>query len=618
MCGIIGLASVTPVIEQPQWIIDGAASIIHRGPDSSGFWSSENKTVHLGHRRLAIIDLSKDGHQPMTYQNKQLTIVFNGEIYNYKSLKTYLQKQGYSFKSNSDTEVILASYLEWGLEFLKKLNGVFALCLYDEQTKDIILARDRAGEKPLFYYKDSTSLRFCSELKGLMEDKSIPREIKPSSMDEYFHMGFISRDSCILKGFNKLKPGSAYKLNLKTNEVKQWEYWSLPEYNPIESENELLNELESLLTDSINLQLESSDVTTGVLLSGGVDSSLITALASKGRSNLKTYNVSFPDYQDYDEAPHARIISNHFSTNHSELKITNINLDSLPLLARQFDEPMADSSMLPTFLLTKEISKECKVALGGDGGDELFGGYGHYSNLHWQNDKLNSIPSQVRKFIGWSTLNFVPMGLKGRNYLEALNLDPAKEVPFIYSFFDSKYRQSLFKKKYKYYNSEKNLQHRFRSERDIIQRLTRMDFNSYLPEDILVKIDRTSMLNSLELRAPFLDHRVIDFAFEKIPSSLKANNTDKKILLKKLAKKILPEQFDFNRKQGFSIPLSDWLKSEKTRGYFESVLLDEACPFCPKVIKNLLSLQNRGYMNEERIFSLLIFELWRKTYNVSI
>lgn len=620
MCGIVGYISNKPVHDK-SFLQKANDKLIHRGPDGAGIWWSDDNCIGLGHRRLAIIDLSEGGQQPMSDYNKELTIVFNGEIYNYQDIKTELIKQGYIFRTKSDTEVILNSYKCWGVNCLEHLNGMFAFVIYDNRNKKAFVARDRAGEKPFFYTLNSGSLLFASELKALMSYENLDRKIDIESLDCYLSMGYIPGDKCILKGVSKLPPAHAMEYSVETGQIHIWKYWQLPQYagtNDTSNEIELLNQLEFLLEDSVSKQL-IADVPVGVLLSGGVDSSLVTAMAVRSTSKVKTFTIRFPGHIRFDETEHARMIAKHFQTEHIELDALQSTFDLMPLLARQFDEPIIDSSMIPTFLVSKLVREHCTVAIGGDGGDELFGGYGHYDRLLWMQKKFKNIPHFLRDPLALIAESILPVGFKGKNWLQSLSVDLENGLPLIASYFDKASRRKLINSSVGLtFSGEIIRNSRIPSNKDLLQRATRMDFENYLPEDILVKVDRASMLNSLEIRAPFLDYRLIEFAYRNVPSFQKTTPGSKKILLKKLCTRILPSEFDKNRKQGFSIPLESWLKNGPWLEYFKEVLLgSDDVIFNRKSIEGLLNGQLNGRSNSERLFSLVLLELWRKEYNIT-
>jgi len=624
MCGIIGIASLSQN-DSRDWLVAGRDAMAHRGPDDAGVWWSEDGRVGLGHRRLAIIDLSPAGHQPMQDATGGLTIVFNGEIYNYRDLQQELITKGHAFRSHSDTEVILAAYREWGTGCLARLNGMFAFALYDAMQKSILLARDRAGEKPLFYTLADGDLRFASELKGLLADPGSSRRINPEALDLYLAMGYVPGERCMIQGMNKLPPAHALLFDLAKGSTRIWRYWQLPEPPTLSSadsrdEQGLLDELEALLEDAVRRQLVA-DVPVGVLLSGGVDSSLITAMAVRASSQVKTFTVGFTGFGKYDETEHARLIARHFGTEHIELNAGQVSPDLLPLLARQYDEPMVDSSMIPTYLVSQLVKQHCTVALGGDGGDELFGGYAHYNRLLWTKEKIGWMPLALRRAIAYSAGAVLPSGFKGRNCLQSLGCDLNHALPLAAVLFDGAARRKLM-------NGASGAHWPLVAERiwgsrvpaadDFLQRITRMDFENYMAEDILVKIDRASMLNSLELRAPLLDYRIIEFAFGRVPSRMKTTSKQRKILLKKLAAQLLPPEFDQQRKQGFSIPLGDWLKSGPWRDCFHEILLDKQCIFDKKAVTGLIRGQDQGRNNNERLFGLVLFELWRREYRMAM
>ena len=624
MCGIIGIASFS-ANESRAWLKTGRDAMSHRGPDDAGEWWSTDGCVGLGHRRLAIIDLSAAGHQPMQDDSGLLSIAFNGEIYNYRELQKELIGKGHTFRSHSDTEVILKAYLEWGVECLERLNGMFALALYDIAKQRLFLARDRAGEKPLFYALADGELRFASELKGLLADPNSSRGIDPEALDLYLAMGYVSGDRCIIKGVNKLPPAHALIFDLAKGDAQVWRYWKFPA--PPDPENEgrldsqgLLNELEVLMEDAVAKQL-AADVPVGVLLSGGVDSSLITAMAVRASSNVKTFTVGFPSFGKYDESEHARLIAEHFGTEHIELNADHITPDLLVSLARQYDEPMIDSSIVPTYLLCQLVRQHCTVALGGDGGDELFGGYAHYNRLLWTKEKFERMPGALKNTIASIARVALPVGFRGRNWLQSLSSDLNTGLPLMASFFEGSARRQLMgcgTNATWPLVAEGILSSRVPEVDDLLLRATRMEFENYMPEDILVKVDRASMLNSLEMRSPLLDYRIIEFAFGKVPSHMKTTANHRKILLKQLAAKLLPPTFDLKRKQGFSIPLATWLKGGPWRDFFHEILLDEQCLFDRKTVISLIRGQDRGMHNQERLFGLVMFELWRREYQVSL
>lgn len=620
MCGIVGIAGTAPQPDRA-WLPIARDTLIHRGPDDFGEWWSGCGRVGLAHRRLSILDLSPLGHQPMHSGAQGLSIVFNGEIYNFAELRRELEQVGHGFRSHSDTEVLLAAYAQWGTECLSRLNGMFAFALFDAPRQRLFLARDRAGEKPLFYRLDGGFLWFASELKALMAHPALPRRIDPEALDCYLAMGFVPGERCILEGYSKLPPAHAMTFDLREGAATVWRYWQLPELHASAAtvdETSLLDELEALLEDAVGRQLVA-DVPVGILLSGGMDSSLVTAMAVRHSYKVRTFSIGFPGHGKLDESPHARLIASHFGTEHVELMAEPTNADLLPTLARQFDEPLVDSSMFPTWLVSRLVRQHCAVALGGDGGDELFAGYGHYSRLLWMQRHLSQVPGCLRRAVAQGAQRFLPAGFKGRNYLQELHLDLRHSLPLLASYFDATTRRRLLGDRRSHMLGAARIREASIPQQvDLLQRATRMDFGNYLAEDILVKVDRASMLNSLEVRAPLLDHRVIEFAFSRVPSHLKATEREKKVLLKRLAARVLPPKFDRQRKQGFMIPLADWLKAGPFRDLFWDTLTSRDCLFDATTVLGLLKGQDRGLDNGERLFALVQFELWRKIYSASL
>ena len=405
-----------------------------------------------------------------------------------------------------------------------------------------------------------------------------------------------------------------------TGECRVQPYWTLPEYCPAQTadETELVDELETLLESAVRRQLVA-DVPVGVLLSGGLDSSLITAMAARTGTGVKTFTIRFPGHAAFDETEHARLIARHFHTEHIELDAQEGTADLLPRLARQVDEPMGDSSVIPTFLVSQLVRQHCTVALGGDGGDELFGGYGYYPKLQSLQRHTRFVPSALGKLVAAATTRFMPLGFgggNGRAWLQALGGDMRRGLPLIGNVFDPLARARLMAGHDAWpLVAEAAHQAAIPASSDIIDRATRLDFSHYLAEDILVKVDRMSMLNSLELRAPMLDRALIAFAMGKVPASLKVAGGERKILLKRLAARVLPAQFDLHRKQGFSIPLNQWLQRGPFRELFREVLLDEGASFDRGFLESLLAGQAKGRNNGERLFALVMFELWRKHYD---
>lgn len=624
MCGIVGIASRNSPV-QMDVLARMRDTMTHRGPDDAGAWVAENGCAALAHRRLAIIDLSSGGHQPMMDEKGDLCIVFNGEIYNYRELRHVLEQAGHQFRTASDTEVVLTAYRTWGVDCLSRLNGMFAFGLYDKVEKRLFLARDRAGEKPLFYAHLSGRFMFASELKALLADSTFPRELDVTALQFYLAYGYVPGELCILNRVQKLGQGQALLYDLETERIQRWHYWSppAPAPDPSVSPEELEEELESLLLDSVRLRM-IADVPIGILLSGGIDSSLITAMAARvSATPVKTFTISFPGHGAYDEGPYAKMVAEHFGTDHLELAAEPASVELLPDLARQYDEPMADSSMVPMYLVSRLVRRHATVALGGDGGDELFGGYPHYSWIQQQEQWRRCIPQSLRAAVGYAAARWMPVGVRGRNYLLGFTADLQMSIAHVNLYFDRMTRARLLRPLLREGVLIDGVPESYRmalcnhtySE---LRQASEADFRTTMVDAYLVKVDRASMLASLEIRVPWLDHRLIEFAFGRVPDRAKATTSERKILPRQLAQRLLPKTLDLTRKQGFSLPLGSWLKGEW--GTFMQEVLESADRrlFDPQVIHSLLEGQKQGYSNTARLFALTMFELWRREYGVQL
>src|SRR6266550_3201314 len=624
MCGIVGYASSRGRITSSSLEIP-RDTLTHRGPDSSGLWSSQDARAVLAFRRLAIIDLSELGSQPMEGGQGALHIVFNGEIYNYRDLRERLISKGHRFRTQSDTEVILAAYEEWGTDSIQHLNGMFALALHDARNNTVFLARDRAGEKPLFYRHENGGLQFASELKALLSDRAAPRTLDMDSLDAYLSYGYVPGDACILQGYRKLPAAHAMVYDLTTDRLKVWRYWDLPESLPSDANvraEGLVEELESLLSDAVSRQMVA-DVPVGILLSGGLDSSLVTAYASRGSSSaVNTFTVTFPGHREYDEGPFARLVAAEFGTRHTELPAEPATVDLLPMLAKQFDEPIGDSAIVPTYMVSALIRQFATVALGGDGGDELFGGYPHYSALIRRNPIRKRMPRVLRSALAIGAARGLPLGTTGRNHLIGFAGPTANSIAHINMYFDSWTRSRLVHRDAAGASAsispEMRRQSVFSSSQSLLRQAMEADFRTTLADGYLVKVDRSAMCASLETRAPFLDYRIIEFAFGRVPDKLKVDKANRKILPRMLGERVLPKALDLRRKQGFTMPLKDWF--QKGWGEYMESILNQADPRLSdgRVISELVQGQRAGRANIQRLFALTMFELWRREYRIEI
>jgi asparagine synthase (glutamine-hydrolysing) len=615
MCGIIGYINNKP-ISVDRFLLE-RDRMYHRGPDDRGFWKNALQTVLLGHRRLSIIDLTSSGHQPMVSKCGRYVIVFNGELYNYIELKKELEEHGHRFVSNSDSEVVLEAFIEWGEESLDRFNGMFAFGVWDQGTAEItsslFLARDRAGKKPLYYAHSGRTLAFSSELK------SIPKELKggidPHALNHYLALGYVPGSLCIVQGVSKLPPAHAARYYPGSGELRTWCWWSLPSNvseNNIFSGEELAEQSWALLTDAVKIRLRS-DVPIGILLSGGLDSSLIVACAAQVSSQpVKTFTMGLPG-SHLDESTYADLVAQHFSTEHHLLEINRPNLLVLDEIDSLVDEPIADSSLIPAYLLSKLTVEHVKVALGGDGGDELFGGYKDYTTTLADEARFGWVPKWFLRMLG-GLAGQLPSGVRGRNRLYSLRGGPYHSMIWGSPYFDAVSRRRVLADDVvaelgeDFLAPEKFRLHLFNSGLDPVDSMTRTHFGSILPDDYLVKVDRSSMAVSLEMRCPFLDVRLVDFAFGSIPSHWKVNKGEGRLLQKQLAKRILPKELDINRKQGFSVPMDDWLNGEDM-SWRDRIILESNELINYKFVGKLVDGQLKGRSNGARLFSLIMLSI---------
>jgi asparagine synthase (glutamine-hydrolysing) len=621
MCGIVGYAGVPGAIGEPL-AIAMRDSLAHRGPDAAGIWSSADGSVVFGHRRLAILDLSATGAQPMLSADQRLAITFNGEIYNHAELRAELAASGVRFVGRSDTEVLLAAYAAWGRRCVARLRGMFAFAIYDSTSRSLFMARDRAGEKPLYWAHHREGLVFASELKALLADPAFPRRISAEGLAYYLALGYVPAGLCILGGVHKLMPAHSLYWRVGDPAPAITRYWDLPEPEPgtrAPAEVELVDELDAALTASIREQLVA-DVPVAVLLSGGVDSSVVTGIAARVSSTaVRTFTIGIPGDPELDESGYARRVARHFATDHVELPLDASSVNLIQTLARQYDEPIADSSMIPTYLLARTVSRHCKVVLGGDGGDELFGGYRSYQSLLRLAQIRGLLPASARTLAARLAAS-LPMGTRGRNAVMSLRGSMAEgigQLPLWYTDSDAVRVSPWLRQQNSYLAPAQWRRGLVEESRGLPGAAMAADFRSYLPEDILVKVDRAAMLCSLEVRAPYLDTRVIEFAFRAVPNSARVTETGRKILLKSLARRLLPADLDIDRKQGFEIPLWTWLTpaaidewTESCRDQIRAVFTDG------ETLKR--SPRPKGRPAFTRLYAMMMLTWWMRQYGVSL
>lgn len=619
MCGITGIcrpardASVDPAVLRRM-----TEAIEHRGPDGDGFHFDAG--VGLGHRRLSIIDLD-GGDQPIHAADGNLTIVFNGEIYNYKELRSELIAAGYRFKTESDTEVIVHLYDQLGADCVHRLNGMFAFSIWDKRSRTLFVARDRLGEKPFYYWhKPDGTIVFASEIKSIVAASENPGlTIDTAALDDYLAYGYVPAPKSIYKEIRKLP--AAHTLTWTSGQVKVEQYWSHRGIAraAVGSIDDALAELSDLLHDSVRLRLRS-DVPVGAFLSGGIDSSLIVAFASEvAASPLTTFSVGFSE-EEFDESGYARQVAERYGTTHHQITVQDINLDFFPEVVRQFDEPFADPSALPTYYVTHAASQHLKVCLSGDAGDELFAGYPQYV-LEPGERLLNAVPGPLRRLIFGSAAMVVPTRMRGKGWLRRMAATGPARYQRVIGIFDDVERRQLLKPELRDHVdvAASYLADYFPTGHSTIEARMLADQGTYLCDDILAKVDRDSMLNSLEVRVPFLDHRIVEFA-NSLPIDMHMHGGDQKHLLKGLLRDRVPSDIVTRGKQGFSMPIRDWLRGSY-RDLAEDLLLqpNNRCFdfFDSQTVRHYFEAHLRGPRDlSGRLWALMCFEQWCRTFDV--
>lgn len=597
MCGIDGIFSNDLVEEKV--IKSMNQCLVHRGPHSDGFFFENN--VGLAMRRLKIIDL-ETGDQPIFNETKDVTVVFNGEIYNFESLRNDLVRKGHIFKSRTDTEILVHGYEEWGIdELLSRLNGMFAFCIYDMKKKKIYLARDRMGEKPLYYYHDAKNFIFGSELQALLESRRIPIKISKLGLYCYLAVHYVPGDMCIIEGIKKLLPGHFLEFDIKNFAFHLVEYWDLKERKFEErTYDEYLSYLRYLMTDSVKLRM-ISDVPIGVFLSGGIDSSIIVSLMKKFSSHVNTFSIGFEN-PEFDESKYVNMIVQKYETDHHHFILQEEKIvELLPKIVRYMDEPIGDQALLPVYWLSYEAKKYVSVVLGGEGGDELFGGYSYYvsaNNLRSGQD-LNNSDEPLSNFIvknKTETQSGFPL------------ITSLQDRTKLIKDFDL-YKITSEKSKYKWLEKFNN---NISKIEDPLRKYQYADIKTWLADDLLMKFDKMSMSTSLEGRAPFLDYRMVEFAFN-LPAKYKIAKDTSKVILRDAFKNELPKEIFTRKKQGFNLPMEEWLRTY-LRHHVEEIVklsLDDHIDndYLATIVKEHLSGKgNRGRL----LYSVLVYKLWVK------
>jgi asparagine synthase (glutamine-hydrolysing) len=587
--------------------------MVRRGPDDAGLYIRNN--VGLGHRRLSIIDL-ETSHQPMTNEDGSIWIVYNGEIYNFKELRDGLIAEGHVFKTKGDTEVIIHLYEEYGRECVNKLRGMFAFAIWDSRDKSLFLARDRIGKKPLHYYHDNNVFLFGSEIKSILADEyyNSKKDIDLHAFHSYFSFLCVPDPLTMFKGIKKLHAG--HTLILKSGKVDIKKYWDVSfEDDNSKTEEQYCEKLLELLKEAVRIRL-ISDVPLGAFLSGGIDSSSVVALMSQIVDQpVKTFSIGFSEDR-YNEASDAKIVADYFKTDHTEyiLKPEDI-INNLNEIVLYFDEPFADSSAIPTYYVSKLAREKVTVVLSGDGGDELFGGYLWHARPGYQLF-LNRLPVYMKKNLKFMA-QLIPARMRGINYLRQIDLPYERYMLDSKAVFNERERSWLYSNDLKeqlkdsdpYYQNLKHIS--ASNNKNWMNRIMEYDLKTYLPNDILQKVDRMSMFNSLEVRCPILDHKFVEFA-SRIPSVLTFKNGISKYIFKKAMRNILPKKILCKSKHGFNLPLKTWLRTDLKKDVSEIILNGKSnFYFDRKNIENMLSKFFKGNNSYNyKIWELYVFQLW--------
>ncbi|MFM1801737.1 MAG: Asparagine synthetase 1 [Planctomycetota bacterium] len=635
MCGIAGLISVAkkdPNGSHRTIVQRMCGDMIHRGPDADGFWSDEYAA--LGHRRLAIIDLTESGRQPMTNEDESLWITFNGEIYNFQDLRSELIKSGHRIRSHSDTEVILHAYEQWGEACVKRFRGMFAFAIWDKTNRRLFAARDRVGKKPFFYFHNGQEFRFASEIHALVSDKAIARDLNAQALDFYLTWGYVPAPMSPFSHVSKLLPGHTLSLDLNETgdsfKIQTNRYWDLP-YLPKQTIDfkESCHMIRELLSEAVRLRM-ISDVPLGAFLSGGIDSSIIVGLmAQLSPKPVKTFSIGFREGQ-FNELDHARRIADRWGTEHHEFIVEPDAVDILPMLVRHYGEPYADSSAVPTYYVSQVTRKHVTVALNGDGGDEGFLGYERYL--------ANGLAARIQNFPGATgsllllrhlipdSTNSKSLLRRMRRFLNVVSMPEKDRYAHWIGYFGSDAKKQLYSKPFQnkiqmnqaldWYNELTASQPGLSA----VERANLADIYSYLPYDLLVKVDIATMACSLEARSPLLDHEVLEFA-ATLPMSYKRRGQKGKFLLREAFSDLLPSENVNRRKAGFGVPIGDWF-----RGPMKAMLTDHIAS-SSSVIRTYL---NGSYIDSLlddhlkrrsdqtfRLWNLLMLELWHREFEAS-
>jgi asparagine synthase (glutamine-hydrolysing) len=623
MCGIAGIynyKTLEPVSERLLKSMND--SLAHRGPDAEGFYQSG--PIGLGHRRLSIIDLDA-GHQPMTNEDETVWVVFNGEIYNFPELRDFLISKGHCFKTRSDTEAIVHLYEEQGEACFASLRGMFAIAIWDERQRKLVLGRDRVGKKPLYYYHDGSKIVFASEIKAILQVPRVSRDVDLQALSDYFSFLYVPAPKSIFKSIRKILPG--HYLTLTSRGLRETQYWDLSFAQVDElTEKQWADKLLDGLQEAVRVRL-ISEVPLGAFLSGGVDSSSVVAMMQKViEGPVITSSIGF-DEKEFDELPYARSVASRFATTHYEQVVRPDALAVVEKLAWHYDEPFADSSAVPTYYVSKVAREHVTVALSGDGGDENFAGYRRYYFDQRENWIRSWLPSSVRQPVFgalasvYPKADWAPQIFRGKATFQNLARCPVEAYFRSVCACQPELKRALLhgdvQRQLRGYDSLDVLREHYEKANtdDLLSRVQYVDIKTYLTDDILAKVDRASMAVSLEVRAPILDHKFMELA-ARIPSSLKLRGMEGKHIFKKALRRCLPESILYRRKMGFAIPLAQWFRGELKEMAHETLFGNDGADLLDSsAVKKVWGEHQKGFRDRStELWTLFMFRLWQSKF----
>lgn len=627
MCGILGTLNFTNAVDAERMAVM-RSTMSYRGPDSNGLWVSDNGYCGLAHLRLSILDPTPAGHQPRVEESGRFVISYNGEVYNYIEIRVELEQKGYTFESGTDTEVILQAYVEWGISCLSRFNGMFAIAIFDNETQELFLARDRLGIKPVYYYQGANELIFASETKAILKGLSVLPELNVELIDDYMSFGYIPGENTLHKGIKRLMPGH-YAI-VKNDQLTTTQWWDL-EFNNVEDKgfDYYVNESKALLESAIDLRLRS-DVPLGIFLSGGIDSSAVVGLlADKVKEPLKTFSIAYDFGKSFDETQYARMIAEKFGTDHHELKITPQQFaDFIPEYIHLMDEPVTEAAAISLFFVSKLAKEKVTVALSGEGSDEIFAGYDLYQYMNVLEKYRNVVGQCGTEFFAGISNKVLGKSHKVSKYLNMATQPIEKRYKGMSTYPDAQkqalYRDDFSKRLHSvkaainYGEFSKQLFDNTK-DNDQLSKMLYFDTKTWLVDDLLIKADRMSMATSVELRVPFLDYRLVEFA-ATIPSKHKIKKGEGKYPLKKMMEGILPNDIIYRKKMGFPTPLKLMFQND-LRDYAKDLLLSNKTKlhqfFKVERIHQLIEEHNADkYDHHKILWQLVVLEEWlRKNYH---